>query len=126
MPAPLAEFLRQLGPPQSVWSQGWACFLALLLDIQHIPYYDVRIRLAMAVATLTSKGQITIPSRVRAALGLEAGDRVEFIEHGRGQFAIVAATSSVRELKGLFQRKRNKPVSIEEMNTAIARHAGSR
>jgi antitoxin PrlF len=81
----------------------------------------------MAVATLTSKGQITIPSRVRAALGLEAGDRVEFIEDGRGQFAIVAATSSVQELKGLFQRKRNKPVSIEEMNTAIARRAsGSR
>jgi AbrB family looped-hinge helix DNA binding protein len=81
----------------------------------------------MAVATLTSKGQITIPSQVRRALGLEAGDRVEFIEHGRGQFAIVAATSSVQELKGLFQRKRNKPVSIEEMNRAIARRAsGSR
>jgi antitoxin PrlF len=81
----------------------------------------------MAVATLTSKGQITIPSQVRRALGLEAGDRVEFIEHGRGQFAIVAVTSSVQELKGLFQRKRNKPVSIEEMNRAIARRAsGSR
>jgi antitoxin PrlF len=81
----------------------------------------------MAVATLTSKGQITIPSQVRRALGLEAGDRVEFIEHGRGQFAIVAATSSVQELKGLFQRKRTKPVSIEEMNRAIARRAsGSR
>lgn len=81
----------------------------------------------MAVATLTSKGQITIPSQVRRALGLEAGDRVEFIEHGRGQFAIVAATSSVQELKGLFQRERTKPVSIEEMNRAIARRAsGSR
>jgi antitoxin PrlF len=81
----------------------------------------------MAVATLTSKGQITIPSQVRRALGLEAGDRVEFIEHGRGQFAIVAATSSIQELKGLFQRKRTKPVSIEEMNRAIARRAsGSR
>ncbi len=81
----------------------------------------------MAIATLTSKGQITIPSRVRQALGLEAGDRVEFVEQAKGQFAIVAATSSVQELKGLFQRKRHKPVSIEEMNTAIARRAsGSR
>ena len=58
-----------------------------------------------------------------AALGLEAGDRVEFVEQGKGQFAIVAATRSVRELKGLFQGKRNKPVSIEEMNAAIARRA---
>ncbi|MGA9641724.1 MAG: AbrB/MazE/SpoVT family DNA-binding domain-containing protein [Terriglobales bacterium] len=81
----------------------------------------------MAIATLTSKGQITIPARVRNVLGLEAGDRVEFVEQGNGQFAIVAATRSVRELKGMFQGRRNKPVSIEEMNAAIARRAsGSR
>jgi antitoxin PrlF len=72
----------------------------------------------MALASLTSKGQITIPSQVRHALGLEAGDRVEFVEQGKGEFAIVAATRSVRELKGLFQGKRSKPVSIEEMNAA--------
>jgi antitoxin PrlF len=80
----------------------------------------------MAIATLTSKGQITIPSRVREALGLEQGDRVEFIEQGKGQFAIVAATRSVRELNGMLRRKRSKPVSIEEMNAAIARRASGR
>jgi AbrB family looped-hinge helix DNA binding protein len=32
----------------------------------------------MSTATLTSKGQITIPAIVRSALGVEAGDRVEF------------------------------------------------
>jgi antitoxin PrlF len=103
---------------------------ATILDRFDIPYYNVRsrgIRASMAVATLTSKGQITIPSRVRAALGLEAGDRVEFVEQEKGQFAIVAATRSVQELKGLFRGKRSKPVSIEEMNAAIARRAsGSR
>jgi antitoxin PrlF len=77
----------------------------------------------MAAATLTSKGQVTIPARVRDALGLEAGDRVEFVEQRKGQFAIVAATRSVQELKGMFQGKRNKPVSVEEMNAAIARRA---
>jgi AbrB family looped-hinge helix DNA binding protein len=77
----------------------------------------------LAVATITSKGQVTIPVQVRAALGLDAGDRIEFVEVGKGQFAIVAATRSVRELKGLFQGKRSKPVSIEEMNAAIARRA---
>jgi AbrB family looped-hinge helix DNA binding protein len=77
----------------------------------------------MAAATLTSKGQITIPARVRDALGLEAGDRVEFVEQGQGQFAIVAATRSVQELKGLFRGKRSKPVSIEEINAAIRRRA---
>jgi len=77
----------------------------------------------MASATLTSKGQVTIPVRVREALGLDAGDRVEFVEIDPGKFAIVAATRYVRELKGMFQNKRRKPVSIEEMNAAIARRA---
>jgi antitoxin PrlF len=78
----------------------------------------------MASATVTSKGQITIPVRVRQALGLDAGDRVEFVEVEKGKFAIVAATRSVRELKGMYQDRRRKAVSIEEMNAAIARRAG--
>src|ERR1017187_1776838 len=78
---------------------------------------------AMAAATLTSKGQVTIPARVRDALGLETGDRIEFVQQGKGQFAIVAATRSIQELKGMFQGKQNKPVSVEEMNAAIARRA---
>jgi antitoxin PrlF len=77
----------------------------------------------MPTATVTSKGQITIPAEVRAELGVNAGDRVEFIEIGQGQFAIVAATVSVRQLKGMFRGRRRKPVSIEEMNAAIARRA---
>ena len=103
----------------------------LVLDISYISLLlckeSRKSERRMAVATLTSKGQITIPSRVRHALGLEAGDRVEFVEQGKGQFAIVAATRSVQELKGLFRGKRSKPVSVEEMNSAIARRAsGSR
>jgi antitoxin PrlF len=77
----------------------------------------------MASATLTSKGRSTIPLRVRKVLGLDAGDRVEFVEIDQGKFAIVAATRSVRELEGMFQNKRRKPVSVEEMNAAIARRA---
>ena len=72
----------------------------------------------MATAVLTSKGQVTIPASVRAALGIGAGDRIEFVEAERGRFAIIAATKSVRDLKGLIQS--NGPVSIDEMNGAIA------
>ncbi|MFC6300948.1 AbrB/MazE/SpoVT family DNA-binding domain-containing protein [Pseudomonas sp. CCM 7893] len=73
----------------------------------------------MATATLTSKGQITIPVQVRAALGLDTGDRVEFVEMEDGKFAIIAASHSVQDLKGLI-RKPAKVVSIEDMNQAIA------
>jgi antitoxin PrlF len=77
----------------------------------------------LAAATITSKGQITIPARVRIALGVDAGDRIEFVEVGKGEFNIVAATRSVRELNGMLHRKGRKPVSIEEMNAAIAKGA---
>jgi antitoxin PrlF len=77
----------------------------------------------MAAATLTSKGQITIPARVRTALGVDAGDRIEFVEVGKGEFNIVVATRSVKELSGMLYREGRKPVSIEEMNAAIAKGA---
>jgi len=80
----------------------------------------------MTTATMTSKGQITIPAAVRLALGLDTGSRVEFVEIENGQFALVAATEKVQSLKGLL----NKPaaaVSIEQMNQAIVqRGAGKR
>jgi len=80
-------------------------------------------RKIVASATLTSKGQITVPARVRAALGLDAGDRIEFVEVGKGEFNIIAANRSVRELNGMLYREGRKPVSIEEMNAAIAKGA---
>ena len=74
----------------------------------------------MATATLTSKGQITIPSAVRSALGLTTGDRIEFVELAEGQFSIIPANKSVKALKGMVG-KPLKTVSIEQMNRAIAK-----
>jgi antitoxin PrlF len=69
-------------------------------------------------AKVTSNGRITIPARVRKALGIETGDVVEFFEmHGGVYFA--AAKIPVRRLKGLIPRPAN-PVSIEDMHAAIA------
>jgi len=74
----------------------------------------------MATATLTSKGQITIPAVVREALGVDTGDRVEFVEIAPGRYEFIAATQSITALKGMFG-KPLKPVSIDDMNVAIAR-----
>lgn len=79
----------------------------------------------MTTATLTSKGQITIPADVRRALGVQTGDRVEFVEVQPGRFELVAATRSVRELKGLFG-KPARPLSIDDMNRVIAEQAAQR
>ena len=77
----------------------------------------------MSAATITSKGQITIPVQVRNALGVSVGDRVEFVELKKGEFAIVPLTRSLRELNGMFKGRRRKPASIAEMDAAIARGA---
>ena len=79
----------------------------------------------MPSATLTSKGQITIPKEVRDALGLETGDRIEFVAEKEGEYKVVPATKDVRHLKGLVP-KPPKPVSVEDMNRAIARRLSRR
>lgn len=73
----------------------------------------------MAAATLTSKGQVTLPKSVRERLGIETGDRIEFIESEQG-FLIIPATRDIRTLKGIVPKPSN-PVSIEDMNSAIAK-----
>ncbi len=67
---------------------------------------------AMSTATVTTKGQITIPADVRRRLGLEARDRVAFVETEDG-FAIKVANDDVRALKGLL-RTPAKPVTLAE------------
>ncbi len=79
----------------------------------------------MTTATVTSKGQITIPLAVREKLGVASGDRVEFVELAPGEFALKAATGDVRALKGMVRRPR-KPVSISAMNAAIKRRGTGR
>ena len=78
----------------------------------------------MATATLTSKGQITIPVSVRNDLKVGTGDRVEFIQIGPGRYEFVAVTHSIKELKGMFG-KPAKTVSVEDMNKAIAKRGAS-
>jgi len=78
----------------------------------------------MTIATLTSKGQITIPAEVRKDLHVDTGDRVEFVQIAPGRYEFVAATREVTELKGMFGPAK-KIVSIEAMNAAIAQRGAT-
>ncbi len=72
----------------------------------------------MSTATITSKGQVTIPVSVRQRLGVQPGDRVGFIEMENGVFQLVAASWDIRSMKGQVS-KPAKAVTIEEMNETI-------
>lgn len=72
----------------------------------------------MEVGKLTSKGQTTIPKKIRDRLGLKSGDRLMFsIENG--QIVIRPKTGSIRDAIGMFHDPNRKPVTVEEMNKAV-------
>jgi antitoxin PrlF len=75
----------------------------------------------MSQATVTSKGQVTIPALVRANMKVGAGDKIEFVEIGNGKYEVIAVTREVNTLKGMF--KSSRTVSIDEMNQAISESA---
>ena len=80
----------------------------------------------MSISTLTSKGQTTIPKRVREHLKIGPGDKLDFVIESEGRVVIRPAKLDVRELKGLLKRHDGKVLSIEDMNAAIARGASGR
>lgn len=79
--------------------------------------------MSASVSTITSKGQVTIPKNVRDTLHLISGDKVEFILNENNEIIIKPVTRKVAEVAGVLSRyKKEKPVSVEEMNQGIKQH----
>jgi antitoxin PrlF len=71
----------------------------------------------MSEATVTSKGQITIPAEIRRALGLAAGERVVFTQFDDGTILMRAKRRSILDLDGLLEPARGqRTVATEDMN----------
>ncbi len=77
----------------------------------------------MPAATITSKGQTTIPKSVRERLRLKAGDRVEFVVQDDGTALMVPSTVRVADLEGILPAPK-QAVSVEAMNRAIREWGG--
>jgi antitoxin PrlF len=73
----------------------------------------------VATATMTSKGQLTVPAEVRARLGLHAGSRVSFVETDSGTYELRVERGSIQDLKGML-RWDGPPKTLEEMDEGIA------
>ena len=80
----------------------------------------------MVTATLTSKGQITIPKSIRESLHLHTGDRVAFLLHGDTEAVLKPVTKSVDEVFGKLRDEAQPRRSIEEMNAAVAKRMRTR
>lgn len=74
----------------------------------------------MPTATMTSKGQITIPKEMREELHLEAGSKVTFIRVSEGHYRIIPRTGSLMDLAGILHDPDRPTMTIDDMNDAIA------
>jgi antitoxin PrlF len=70
-------------------------------------------------SAITSKGQATIPKAIRDHLRLKPGDRIKFFVHPDGSVVLLPKLP-VTALRGMFNLRRGRRVTIEEMGEAIA------
>lgn len=75
-------------------------------------------------SAITVKGQATIPKAIREHLGLKPGDRVKFFVHPDGTVVMLPKISA-SQLRGMAHSHRRRPVTIAEMNDAIATSAAA-
>lgn len=85
----------------------------------------------MPVATVTSKGQVTIPKPIREHLEVNSGDKLEFRVDEDGSVTVVPITRSADSAFGAFAHKAERPVSRSGAKEKVAealrrKSAGSR
>lgn len=71
-------------------------------------------------ATVTSKGQVTLPKPIRDALGIDAGTILDFELDKKGGLAVRKVKSDPLALFGLFHKPGRKPATLKDMDDAIA------
>lgn len=76
-------------------------------------------------ATITSKGQVTLPKPIRDRLHLEPGDKIDFLLDDDGCLRVEPVTASVTQLRGMLP-KPAVPITLEQMDEAISRAARRR
>lgn len=74
------------------------------------------------IATLTSKGQLTLPVSIREKLRLKPGDKIELFTKADGHIEGIPVKQTVAALKGILP-KPARTVSLDEMDHAIAEGA---
>ena len=74
----------------------------------------------MKSATVTSKGQITIPKEIRDHLKLEIGSKIAFAIDENGTVKVIPLNVRVTALSGILRRPGQATATIEDMELAIS------
>lgn len=77
------------------------------------------------LATLTSKGQVTVPKEIREALKLDAGAKLDFVLQPDGTIVARPMKNSFRDIIGLLKKPGRPALSLEDIDEAIAAQIGA-
>jgi AbrB family looped-hinge helix DNA binding protein len=77
----------------------------------------------MTSATVTSKGQVTIPKEIRDYLKLDAGSKVNFVIDSDGKVKIIPLNVPTHALSGILHRTGMRAATIQEMESAVVEGA---
>ena len=81
----------------------------------------------MDTATVTSKGQVTIPKRVRSLMAIKTGDRLAFNLDDDGSLRVSPVRSEKRPLRGLLSDyAKTQPVDGERIRTTLRDRAAAK
>lgn len=80
----------------------------------------------MSTATLTSKGQITVPAEMRDDLRLVPGSKLEFEKQPNGDYLVRRKTIDISQLRGILKGKTDAVLTVEQMKDAVAAEAAAR
>lgn len=67
-------------------------------------------------ATLTSKGQTTIPKAIRDSLGMKPGDRMTFTLMPDSTVVMRVKSKHIADLAGMLHKKGRKAVPVEQLS----------
>ena len=75
----------------------------------------------MALSTITSKGRITIPKKIREQLHLRTGDKLDFRVEDDGSLRAYPIAKKVSEVFGFFAHKAANPKSVSDIQRGLRR-----
>lgn len=78
----------------------------------------------MLHSKITSKGQTTIPGKIRQALRIKPGDKLEYLVEG--DHVTIRVHLGTRSLKGVLASKKGKGMSFAQIREAAAKEARRR
>ena len=73
----------------------------------------------MALATITTKGQVTIPKEIRESLKLHTGDKIEIIVTENREAIMRPVSKKVDDLFCILHKQDRKLVTPEVMDDAV-------